>query len=102
MYTSTGRMLTSVYVEAVVDAASLCCETGCICEAHRFAESIAASVCVVREDGDAPFRVLAPCGICQERLGFFGPEVRVGVPDAASIAGWRSVSLAMLRPYPVG
>lgn len=65
MYTPTGRILTSVSVEAASEAASLCIETGAIAEAHRLNEAITASVCLVREDG--MLRLLPSGGTCMER-----------------------------------
>ena len=42
-------------------------------------------LCVVRDDEHSPFKVLSPCGVCQERLRYWGAEVKVGVttPDGA-------------------
>jgi hypothetical protein len=34
-------------------------------------------------DGDRGYWVLAPCGVCQERLFAYGPDVEVAVPEAA-------------------
>src|SRR4051812_47154522 len=80
MYTRSGRLLTSVCVEGPNSAACLCHETGAICEAHKLQEAITATVCVSRESAGAPFVILPPCGICCERLRFWGGEVEVAVP----------------------
>ena len=37
--------------------------------------------CVARGDTDAPLKTVSPCGVCQERLWFWGDEVRVAVPS---------------------
>ena len=36
-------------------------------------------IAVVREDENSPFKVLSPCGVCQERLRYWGENVLVGV-----------------------
>ncbi|EST36891.1 hypothetical protein N566_15935 [Streptomycetaceae bacterium MP113-05] len=43
--------------------------------------------------------VLPPCGICQERLAMWGPQVEVGVPDTLAPAGWRALTLAEVNPH---
>ena len=52
---------------------------------------------MVRDDEHSPFKVLSPCGVCQERLRYWGAEVKVGVttPDGAL----RFVPLGELQPY---
>lgn len=37
------------------------------------------SICIVRDDEKSAFKVLSPCGICQERLFYWGPNVKVAV-----------------------
>lgn len=97
VYTATGRVLTSVSVEALLDAANLCIETGAIAEAHKLNEPITASVCLVRLDSEAP-RVVTACGVCQERLRFWGPDVEVAIPDD-ELPGWRAEPLSHLQPF---
>ncbi|CAA9555820.1 MAG: blasticidin S deaminase, putative [uncultured Truepera sp.] len=74
-HTTDGRILTSVYVETPNSVVNLCHETGAICEAHKLNVAIAASVCVSRETKDVPFLILTPCGVCQERLAYWGGDV---------------------------
>ena len=99
MYASDGRTLTSVFVDAPNAAASLCCETGAIAEAHKLNLGIVASVCVSRERPDAPFVILTPCGICQERLAYWGGDVQVGVPLADDPTRWTSLPLREVQPH---
>lgn len=99
MYTESGRILTSVAVESPNAGAGLCIETGAIAEAHKLDEAVAATVCLAREAGSARVFVLAPCGICQERLRFWGPQVSVAVADGADPTRWRVVRLGDLQPY---
>src|SRR5690554_2882573 len=99
LYTSNGAILTSVFVDALNAAASLCCETGAIAEAHKLNLAITASVCVSRERPDSPFVILTPCGICQERLAHWGGDVQVGVPRADDPTRWASLPLREVQPY---
>lgn len=93
MYTTTGRILTSISVEALLDAANLCIETAAIAEAHKWNEPVTASVCLVRSESESP-RVVTACGHCRERLRFCGartsPQVvkslRGGLPAYAAAA----------------
>jgi cytidine deaminase len=59
-----------------------CHETGAICEAYKLHEAVTASVCVSREDGLSPFVILPPCGICCDRLAFWGGDVEVAIPQS--------------------
>lgn len=79
MYTKNGLILTSVAPEVVNAATELCIETGAICEAHKLREDITHSLCVVRDDENSEFRILTPCGICQERLFYWGENVQAGI-----------------------
>lgn len=87
MYTTTGRLLVSTYVEAPNPGVGLCNETGAICEAHKFGEKVTASVCVGRSP-EGKFEIVTPCGVCQERLFFWGGDVEVAVPDAIDATKW--------------
>jgi cytidine deaminase len=99
MYTADGRILTSVYVETPNSGSELCMETGSICEAHKLGVAITASVCVSRESEDEPFLILSPCGICQERLAFWGGDVHVAVPHPDDPRKWQSKPLRKVQPY---
>lgn len=99
MYVSDGRILTSVFVDAANAAASLCCETGAIAEAHKLNPAVVASVCVSRDSPHAPFVILTPCGICQERLAFWGGDVQVAVPAPGDPTRWLSKPLRDVQPY---
>jgi cytidine deaminase len=97
--TQSGRILTSVPAEARLSSAELCAETGAICEAHKLNEAVVASVCVYRPDTNAKPRILPACGVCQERLAFWGLEVQVAVPGEAQGSEWQAKSLRELRPF---
>lgn len=68
LYTAGGRVLTSVAPEVINASTELCIETGAICEAHKWGDAVTHSLCVVRDNDDMPFKILSPCGACQERL----------------------------------
>lgn len=79
VYTSKHNFFTSIALETANGGAQLCIEVGAMCEAHKNNEKITHCLCVVRENETSPFQVLTPCGICQERLRYWGPDVLVGV-----------------------
>lgn len=96
VYTAQGHFYTSVSIETANASAELCIETGAMLEAHKYRERVTHCLCVVRENERAPYRVLSPCGICQERLRFWGDEIWVGVTVEE---GLHFVQLKELQPY---
>lgn len=74
-----GTIYTSVAPEVINDATALCMETGAILEAHKFNKKVTHSICLAREDEHSPLKVLSPCGICQERLFYWGPQVQCAI-----------------------
>jgi len=97
IHTEDDRYLISVAPEVLNASAELCIETGAICEAHKFNVRVTHCICVVRDDENSPFKVLTPCGICQERLRYWGEDVLVGVTNEAQAL--RFVPLGELMPY---
>ena len=97
--TNTGRVITSVSFDAPNDAVSLCHEAGAFCEANRLGEKVVASVCVSRSQPDRQFLILPPCGICQERLALWGPEVEVAVSVPGKPGEWHSKFLREVNPH---
>ena len=95
--TQAGIELTGVWIDAMVDSACLCAETGPICEAHRLHDPIVASVCV-RWTAQAGSVVLPACGVCQERLAAFGTGVLIAVSRTDASTDY--VPLTDLRPSP--
>lgn len=98
LYTDSGKILTSTYAECPNEGAGLCNETGAICEAHKLGEKVTASVCVGR-DPTGRFNIVAPCGICQERLHYWGRSVEVAVPDLSDTRKWLRKTLEEIQPY---
>jgi cytidine deaminase len=94
-----GAILTSTGPSTPNVAASLCHETGAICEAFKLGRAITASVCVTATDKPGEYWILAPCGICQERLFAYGPDIEVGVPDLNDPRHWHSLRLRDLQPH---
>lgn len=95
--TANGNYYTSVSIETANASAVVCIELGAMLEAHKYNEKVTHCLCLIRDDENAPFRVLSPCGICQERLRYWGTDVQVAVttPDNSL----RFVSLQELQPY---
>jgi cytidine deaminase len=99
VYLEDGQILTSVGLDNINGGVTLCHETGAICQAYTLNKRVTASVCVGREAGSSETFVLAPCGICQERLALWGPEVQVGVADPSSPSGWTARTLLEVNPF---
>ncbi|MBS2967970.1 cytidine deaminase [Metabacillus sp. KIGAM252] len=97
MYTEDGQILTSVSPEVINASTELCIETGAILEAHKLNTRITHTVCVVREDENAEFTVLTPCGVCQERLFYWGENVKAAVTNANGKLEYKS--LKEIQPY---
>ena len=95
--TEKDHYFSSVAIETANSAASLCIEVGAMCGAHKYNEKVTHCLCIVREDENSPYRVLSPCGICQERLRYWGEDVQVGV--TASNGEPLFVELIKLQPY---
>lgn len=96
-----GTILTSTGPDAPNVAASLCHETGAICEAFKLGRKVVASVCVTAADNDntGEYWILTPCGICQERLLAHGPDVEVGVPEPSDPRRWHTLRLRDVQPH---
>lgn len=95
----TGGILTSVCFESPISGADLCHETGAYCEANRIGAKVVASVCVSRSEPGKPFLILAPCGICQERLALWGPDVEVAVAVPGKPGEWQAKRLSEVQPH---
>ncbi len=97
IHTEDGRYLTSVALETANTSVELCIEVGAMCEAHKYNALVTHCLCLVRDDETSPFKVLSPCGVCQERLRFWGTEVKVGVTTTNNAL--KFISLGELQPY---
>ncbi len=76
-----GTYYTSVWNETLNSSVDLCAETGAILEAHKFNKKITHSLCVIKKDNSDFIEILSPCGVCQERLYFFGGEVMCAISN---------------------
>jgi len=95
--TEDDQYFTSIWLDTINDSVSLCVETGAMCEAYKHNRRVTHSLCVSRDDGDSPYEILSPCGVCQERLRFWGDHVMVGVTTPENAL--KFVPLAELQPY---
>ncbi|MFJ7185984.1 cytidine deaminase [Lysinibacillus xylanilyticus] len=81
MYTEDGQILTSVSPEVINASTELCMETGAILEAHKLNTKVTHSICIARENENSVFTVLSPCGVCQERLFYWGENVKAAITN---------------------
>lgn len=93
----TGEYLTSVWPESPNSSADLCAETGAICEAHKLNKKVTHSICVCRQTDGAEYEILTPCGICQERLFFWGGDVECAVSTKDNKIVFKKLS--EIQPY---
>lgn len=94
-----GSILTGIGLDNISAAAGFCAEVGPLAQAYTTDRHVVASICVNRNADRERDLVLAPCGVCQERLALWGPDVEVGVSDGTDPSGWSSRRLAELMPY---
>lgn len=97
MYTDDGQIITSVAPDAINASTELCMETGAILEAHKLNTRITHTICIAREDENAEFKILTPCGVCQERLFYWGGNVKAAVTDASGKLDYKT--LREIQPY---
>lgn len=97
VHTANGHYFTSVSIDTANASAVLCIETGAMLEVHKFNEKVTHCMCLVRDDENSPYKVLSPCGICQERLRFWGEDVQVAVTTQDNSLLF--VPLHELQPY---
>ncbi|GGB03596.1 cytidine deaminase [Macrococcus hajekii] len=97
MFSKKGQIYISVAPEVINAGTELCIETGAILEAHKNDDVITHSICIVRDDENSEFKVLTPCGICQERLLYWGNQVSVGVTTGEGHLTYKT--LEELQPY---
>ena len=97
VYTADGNYFTSVCIGTANAPAVLCIETEAMLEAHKYNEIVTHCMCLVRDNENSPYKVLSPCGICQERLRFWGEDVQVAVTTKDNSLLF--VSSGELQPY---
>ncbi|MER2132830.1 MAG: cytidine deaminase [Carnobacterium inhibens] len=97
MYTKDNQILTSVSPDVLNASTELCMETGSILEAHKLNVPVTHSICIVRDDEKALFKILTPCGTCQERLVYWGSEVKAAVTTKNNDLIFKT--LEELQPY---
>ena len=66
-------------------------------EPHKLNTRITHSICVARDDENAVFKILSPCGVCQERLFYWGSNVKAAVTNDENILVYKT--LKELQPY---
>lgn len=97
VYLDDDTVVTSVSLDNINAAMTLCAETGAICQAYTLGRAVTASICLSSDTAGSGLSVLAPCGACQERLALWGPDVDVAVADGPD--GWSGRPLHELNPH---
>jgi cytidine deaminase len=85
----SGRIFTAVHLEAIVGRVAVCAEAVAIGRAIAEGERDFAAIVAVRHphagEADQAIRVVAPCGMCRELIGDYGPETQVIYADGGVI-----------------
>ena len=93
----TGEYLTSVWPDTPNESATLCVETGAICEAHKINMKVTHSLCLCRQKDGEDYEILSPCGVCQERLFYWGSDVLCAISTKDNSVVFKT--LKELQPY---
>ena len=86
----TGEYLTSVWDEERNSSAYLCA-------AHKLNKKVTHSLCICRQEDNQPYEILSPCGICQERLYYWGKDVKCAISTKDNSIVFKT--LEELQPY---
>lgn len=97
VHTADNRYFTSVALDTIDSNVELCIEVGAMCEASKYNVKITHCLCIVRDNEHNTYKILSPCGICQERLRYWGVDVKVGV--TTKDRSLKFVTLNELQPY---
>lgn len=93
----TGEYLISVWDDEVNESSYLCAETGAICEAHKLNKKVTHSLCICRQNDNEKLEILSPCGICQERLYYWGQDVKCAISTKDNSVVFKT--LEEMQPY---
>ena len=93
----TGDYLISVWPDSPNESVTLCAETGAICEAHKLNKKVTHSLCVCRQKDNENYEILSPCGVCQERLYYWGSDVMCAISTKDNSLLFKS--LKEIQPY---
>ena len=93
--TDKNRILTSIAPSTYNAGVELCIETGTILEAFKYDEKITHIITIARDDENAEIKILSPCGVCQERLSYFGKEVRCAITNKENSLEFRTLEELM-------
>ncbi len=93
----TGEYYISVWNETNNTSVDLCAETGAILEAHKYNKVVTHSLCVVKEKDSTDIKILTPCGVCQERLYYWGGNVKCAISNPKNEIIFKKLS--EIQPY---
>ena len=93
----TGEYLISIWPDTPNESASLCAETGAICEAHKLDKKVTHSLCLCRQKDNEDYEILSPCGVCQERLFYWGSDILCAISTEDNSVIFKT--LKELQPY---
>ncbi len=92
MRTESGEYLTSVSPDVPNASVELCAETGAICDAHKLNVRVTHSLCLMRDTDNGEPKILTPCGVCQERLFYWGGNVLCAITNPENHVIFKTLS----------
>lgn len=94
LLTTGGSTFAAVHLEANVGRVAVCAEAIAIGMAVAAGESTIETIVAVDADGD----IVAPCGMCREMIGDYGPQARVLIAVDFELTAISIETLLPLRP----
>ena len=94
---ASGEILTYCAPETESNVVSIYMEVGVILAAHRTKEKVTHCICVSRKNKQSEFKIMSPSGICQERLAFWGSDVKVAISNPKNRLNFKTIK--ELMPY---
>ena len=95
--TESGKILTSVPPDTKNNSLEVCIELGAYLEAFKLDEAVTHSLCIYRENEHSEIIILSPCGICQERLVYWGGDVKAAISTKDNALTFKTIR--ELMPY---
>lgn len=82
--TKSGKIYTSVHLEAYISRITVCAEAMVLGKAISEGDSDFDTIVAVRhpdpDEDDQSIRVVSPCGMCRELISDYGQDVQVIIP----------------------
>jgi len=92
---ASGEILTYCAPETKSNIVSIYMEVGVILAAHRTKKKVTHCISVAKKDNQSEFIIMSPSGICQERLAFWGGDVKVAISNPTNKLNFKTIKELM-------